>query len=127
MSHASSRSWRDEQVVLPPRRSAPLPKAAPLRLPKLPLFLGGLGLFLFALLQVWVRLQFLQMGYALSAAAQENKRLAEENRRLVQQQAHLSAISRIQQFAQGQLHLAPPTQIHELRGSSRTAPPGTSP
>ena len=65
-------------------------------------FVGGL------LLHVWLRLQVVHMGYALSSAAKLQSQLEQENRELKVELATLTSPDRLEAMARQRLGLAPP-------------------
>jgi cell division protein FtsL len=68
----------------------------------------GVGLVGLALLHVWLRLQVIHMGYALSARAKLQNQLEQENRELRVEIATLTSPERLAAMARGRLGLARP-------------------
>jgi cell division protein FtsL len=70
-----------------------------------------------ALGHVWVRLQQIQVGYALSRETREAHRLAESQKRLRIEAAVLKHPARIERIARTRLNMSPPDadKIHPVR------------
>ena len=71
----------------------------------------GVGLFcvaLVVLLNVWLRLQVVNQGYALSATTKLHERLEQEQRELRVEHATLASPERVEAMARQRLSLRPP-------------------
>lgn len=68
----------------------------------------GAGLVSLALLHVWLRLQVVHMGYALSASAKLQNQLEQENRELRVEIATVTSPERLATLARGRLGLGRP-------------------
>ncbi len=111
--------------IMPPR-GARFPSTARVWVPALAfLLLGVMGA---ALGHVWVRLQQIQTGYALSKERRQARELAENQKRLRLEAAVLKQPQRIERIARVRLGMtAPdPSRIHVVRvprTAERPAPP----
>ncbi len=65
-------------------------------------FTGG------ALFYVWSRIQAIQLGYEISSALKQERRLTEANKKLRLEIAMLKSYSRIEKFAAEELRMAKP-------------------
>jgi len=72
------------------------------------MLLAGALLVALCLLQVWVRLQVMDLGYELSAARQMQLRLTHERRELEVELATLRSPGRIAEFARERLGMEEP-------------------
>lgn len=68
----------------------------------------GLGLLAMALGHVWLRLQVVHMGYALSTATKLEKELEQENRELKVELATLTSPQRLESMARARLGMTQP-------------------
>ena len=68
----------------------------------------GLGLLAMALAHVWLRLQVVHMGYALSTAAKLQRELEQENRELKVELATLMSPQRLEAMARARLGMTQP-------------------
>jgi cell division protein FtsL len=104
-------------AVVPAPRRAPgaVRRAVPVILTLLAGVMGA------ALAHVWVRMQHIQTGYALSRERREAHQLAEEQKRLRLEAAVLKHPGRIERIARLRLGMVPPepTQVHVIRTPRR--------
>jgi cell division protein FtsL len=70
--------------------------------------LAALGLIGLVLIHVWLRLQVVQMGYALSTISKLQGRLEQENRELKVELATLTSPERLEALARNRLGLVTP-------------------
>jgi cell division protein FtsL len=70
--------------------------------------LCALALIGVTLIQVWLRLQVVQMGYVLSTISKFHGRLEQENRELKVELATLTSPDRLEALARNRLGLVPP-------------------
>ncbi|HTM09188.1 MAG TPA: cell division protein FtsL [Verrucomicrobiae bacterium] len=68
----------------------------------------GLGLLAMALAHVWLRLQVVHMGYALSTATKLERELEQENRELKVELATLTSPRRLEAMARARLGMSQP-------------------
>lgn len=104
MTRASSRAdrilWMDEGLK---------PKAAAKRAKLLLVTLFILCLIVASLFYVWSRVQVIQLGYQISSALKEEKKIIDANKRLRLEIATLKSYSRIEKMAVEELKMTKPT------------------
>ena len=85
------------------------PKAAAKRSKLLLLTLFIFCLIVVSLFYVWSRVQVIQLGYKISSALKEEKKMTEGNKRLRLEIATLKSYSRIEKLAVEELKMTKPT------------------
>jgi cell division protein FtsL len=113
----------DNRPPITPPRPSRLPTTARVWVPALAFLL--LGIMGAALGHVWVRLQQIQTGYALSQERRQARELAETQKRLRLEAAVLKQPQRIERLARVRLGMtAPaPSQLHVVRVPRTAARP----
>jgi cell division protein FtsL len=99
LSRADRIVWMDEGLK---------PRAAAKRSKLLLVTLFILCLIVASLFYVWSRVQVIQLGYEISSALKEEKKITESNKRLKLEIATLKSYSRIEKLAVEELKMAKP-------------------
>ena len=105
---AAAGSARSRKLARVPREESERIAQAARRRRIFVLGLFAIALIGVALMQVWLRLQVVQMGYALSTMSKLHGRLEQENRELKIELATMTSPDRLGKVARNRLGLVPP-------------------